>query len=280
MQDIVKSDKTDIFFIGDIHGQLKSIKNWIQLNNLKDSILIFCGDFGLGFNSLGKEVQELNKSDSLCDEFGIVCYILRGNHDDPSYFTSDKLQLKHIKTVSDYTVIQTPNHNILCVGGAISIDRLYRKEAYNENIFRYSIQKNCTIAEAIESVRKIWWEDEAFNYDGTELECIKDNGIMIDVVATHSAPDFCNPMSKVPQDSHTAQDTTLIDDCTNERIDLARLYNNLVENGNVITHWFYGHFHNHYSDIINGTKFYGLDMGRDSFKHSRPGGNFDMVELR
>jgi len=275
----INSNKTDIFFIGDVHGEFKSIPRWIELNNLSHCIIIFCGDFGLGFHSLQHERQELDKADKICEALDIDCYIIRGNHDDPSYFTSEKLSLSRFKPVSDYTVIHTPEHNILCAGGAVSVDRMYRKEIYEERIYNLMLSMECELPEAIANTQRIWWEDEGFVYDGVKLENITNSRLKIDVVATHNSPDFCYPISKKFTQEIKKEDPTLEDDCNNERIDLARLYNYLSENGHTITHWFYGHFHQHHFDVIDDTKFYTLDMGRVSPTSSSPGGVFHMVEL-
>ena len=38
------------------------------------------------------------------------------------------------------------------------------------------------------------------------------------------------------------------------------MYQDLVNNGHPITHWIYGHFHNHFELEYEGRKFIGLDM--------------------
>ena len=54
--------------------------------------------------------------------------MVRGNHDDPSYFNKEKIKHERCRTIPDYSIIQACGHNILCIGGAVSIDRNYRKK--------------------------------------------------------------------------------------------------------------------------------------------------------
>ena len=61
---------------------------------------------------------------------------------------------------------------------------------------------------------------------------------------------------------------------------ITKLYTHLKDSGNEITNWFYGHYHTHNFEVINGTKFVGLDMGRKAKHGGGVGGCFDMIELR
>ena len=279
---LINTDKTSTFFIGDIHGQFKAIGNWIKQYDLNNCLIIFCGDFGLGFSSIEHEKQELYKSNKICEERNIDCYILRGNHDDPSYFndTLPKLVLSRFKTVSDYTVINTPEHNILCLGGAISIDRGIRKSRYETDIRTIMITANCTLEHAIKKAKQYWWEKEPFFYNETILDEINKTGIKVDIVASHSAPEFCQPIAKGFSTSYSIIDKDIETDLYNERSDFSKAYNYIKKQGNNIKYWFYGHFHQHNFEIIEGTRFIGLDMGRKSKDSNSVGGVFDMSEIR
>lgn len=281
MFEIIETNKSSVFFIGDIHGQFRAIGNWIKTNNLKNCALIFCGDFGLGFSSTKCETNELIKSNRICEENDVDCYVIRGNHDDPSYFNtnSQKIKLSRFNLLSDYTIIQTPNHNILCVGGAISIDRFNRKTMYEYDIQTLMRRKNLSFKKAIKTAQPYWWEDEKFLYNETKLDEMHEYGLKIDVVATHSAPDFCQPLTNPRSIGWTNIDDELENDLYNERNDITKLYKHLKEQGNSISYWFYGHYHMHNFEIIEGTKFIGLDMGRIKKNEGGPGGNFDMSEL-
>ena len=279
---LIDTDKTSIFFIGDIHGEFKAIGNWIKTYDLNNCIIVFCGDFGLGFSSVQADMSDLKKPNKICEERNIDCYIIRGNHDDPSYFDdySPKLILSRFKTVSDYTVINTPEHNILCLGGAVSVDRSYRQAQYEYDVETLMKKSHHTLGYAMKKAKLYWWEKEPFVYDETILNEINKAGIKIDIVASHSAPDFCQPNTKNIPQIYLSIDKELENDLHKERGNFTKAYNHLKKQGNDIKYWFYGHFHKHYFDIINNTRFTGLDMGRQSKQGGGPGGNFDMGEIR
>ena len=75
---------------------------------------------------------------------------VRGNHDNPAYFDGAMFNAKRFITVPDYSILQACNHTILCVGGAISIDRIYRKiNGIKENTDSISMIRKKTIFPAI-----------------------------------------------------------------------------------------------------------------------------------
>lgn len=81
----------------------------------KAKSIVVCGDY--------KKLQKRLASNN--------CWLvmLRGNHDNPAYFNTIPIKHRRFLTISDYSVIQACNHNILCVGGAVSVDRSYRKSS-------------------------------------------------------------------------------------------------------------------------------------------------------
>lgn len=75
---------------------------------------------------------------------------VRGNHDNPAYFDGAMFNAKRFIAVPDYSILQACNHTILCVGGAISIDRIYRKiNGKKENTDSISMIRKKTIFPAI-----------------------------------------------------------------------------------------------------------------------------------
>lgn len=281
MTNIIENNKDTIYFIGDIHGEFGAIGYWIKNYDLHDCIIVFCGDFGLGFTSPADEMNKLAKSNKTCEERNIDCYAIRGNHDDPSYFTKDsqKLILSRFKPVPDYTVIKTPQHSVLCLGGAVSVDRSARKRVYEEQIELLMVKRHYTLEKARSKTKLYWWPDENFILDTEALDEIYNLGIRIDTVASHSSPNFCQPGTKGNLISWFKTDPELEHDTTKERKDLALAYDYLIDQGNTIGHWYYGHFHAHFSDCVNNTVFIGLNMGRASKIYGGVGGLFDMSEL-
>ena len=276
---IHKINYNDVYAIGDIHGEFKGIGHWIKTNDLKDCAIIFCGDFGLGFEALTKEQDILKKVNKVCEERNIFLFAIRGNHDDPSYYQEEnKLNLSRFKAVSDYDLIVSPNHTILCLGGAISIDRKVRTQTYEINVMNYAFKHNMTYQDASKELRPYYWKDEPFVLDFDKLhEIIQEH--KIDVVCSHSAPDIAYPITKVGLDGWLKMDDNLRRDLDKERSELTNVFDYLRENGQFIKKWIYGHFHTKMNEVIMGTNFILLDMGRDSRKKHTglSGANFDMI---
>ena len=281
MFEIIETNKSEIYAIGDIHGEFKSIANWIKTKDLSNCALIFCGDFGLGFCGIQKEHDDLLRAQKLCEERDIDCYAIRGNHDDPEYYNgaSKQLNLSRFKTVSDYTVIKSPEHNILCLGGAVSTDRSYRISSYENEVNITMIKRHLPYDDAKKKVKCYWWEKEAFVYNEKILNEISSSGLNIDVICSHSAPEQCFPLTSDRLVYWFDKDSKLERDVKLERHNLSAVLDFLKSNGSTVSNWYYGHYHNKHTETIDGTTFHLLDMGRNGKMSEIAGGYFDMKEI-
>ena len=208
---------------------LDSFFNDSKLNN---SLVIFSGDCGFGFNKFQYYVDKLSKINEIITETNTHILFVRGNHDDPSYFSEEKINFSNIKCIPDYSIVKVNDNNILCVGGAISVDRIWRKQQENV-INKYSKSKN----------RKLYWEDECVYLDRNIITFLKNNDITIDGVITHSSPSFAFPSEKTSAIEWFKLDSSLKDDVKRERSILSELYTILIENNHNIKYWVHGHFH-------------------------------------
>lgn len=275
---IIESNLDTIYAIGDVHGEFPGLNWWIKTNNFKDCIIICCGDFGLGFEHPNIEKRSINRINNTCKENNIELYAIRGNHDDPSYYIEDKFNLSNFKAVSDNTVIKCPSHNILCLGGAISVDRSYRKQQYENCKFAYNYA-SVIRRRHIQEPKPTYWDNEKFFYDKNIIEELK--GINIDVVCSHSAPSIAYPLTKEGLTFYFSQDATLEKELNEERESLNQVLSDLKNNGHSVNKWCYGHFHAHKNEIVENTNFILLDMGRQSKKDTVdiPGPNFDVIQI-
>lgn len=82
----------------------------------------------------------------------------------------------------------------------------------------------------------------------------------VDIVITHTAPSFCEILSKDGLAKWTCNDNTLISDIQQEREVMNSLYETLKEHKQHFTHWCYGHFHQSWHSSIDGTLFKMLDI--------------------
>ena len=227
-----------IFVCGDIHGDLDIIPNFLKNKDLKNCAIIVAGDFGVGFDDVIKEDRKMNHLNNRLKKYNSTIFAVRGNHDDPNYFNGElDINKEYVKFVNDYSVLEINGWNILCVGGATSIDRTNRK--------RYILGKG-----------RDWWKDEVFVYDEDKANNLKN----IDFVITHTAPNFTYPFVKVGLDYWENRDIHLNGDLEKERNDATKLYENLYKNGNKIIKWYYGHFHMTKTLLFNNTEFNCVDI--------------------
>lgn len=239
-------DYENISVYGDIHGAFKTlffdlldkkrISRFLKTINKKKtntkSIFVVAGDCTFGFNKLEYYNTLFKKYNEIFHDLNIHVLFIRGNHDDPSYFAEEKINFSNIKTIPDYSVIQTAKHNTLCVGGGISIDRSWRKE--QETLLnRYKTDKT----------KKIYWENEQIIFDKDKLQELIDNNIMIDSIITHSSPSFAFPKKKEFIDDWIKIDNELKQDIKIERETLTKIYDFLNEHKMPPYIWMHGHFH-------------------------------------
>lgn len=220
---VVNVENVDKLIItADKHGQLEEITYFLNSNHIDNACIVVCGDVGLGFNK-GDDLQIKYVEKCLAKHSSIVI-ACRGNHDNPLIFNEFHYQ-NLFKTVPDYTIVNIMDKNILCLGGAISIDRSWRQ----------SLNKN-----------NVWWPDEGFVYQ-PKVEH------RIDIICSHAAPDFVYPYIKNDAVLYYAvKDPILINDIDKERSLLTQVYNDYKD---TLTHWYYGHYHDSHYELIDNTSF-------------------------
>lgn len=240
---------------GDIHGDFNGLIGKLCLQyQLENTLLIVAGDCGFGFNEIGyyKEVARRHRK-RLHDSNNWVVFV-RGNHDNPAYFDGKAINHKRFIAVPDYSIIQVDGFTILCVGGAISIDRQYRIKAWQQNKGRFPAPSDQDPLEP-----NYYWENESPILDTEKLSVIGEK-FKVDAVITHTAPSFCELQSKLGLASWCLKDENLMEDVNVERATMDQLYQCLKDANHPISHWCYGHFHQSWHQNINGTFFKLLDI--------------------
>lgn len=245
------SKARNIIVVGDIHGDFNLLvyKIWSQYK-LKDTLVIVAGDCGFGFERLGYYERMVRRNSKRMEDGNNWIVFVRGNHDNPAYFDGKTFMYPRFMAVPDYSLIQACGHNVLCVGGAISMDRKYRMD-YLDPISRSS-QQNELLA------RSVYWTNEAPVYDPDSLSEITSTHL-IDTVVTHAAPSFCEPTIKVGLKKWVKNDEQLLLDVKAERSTLDKLFYALEEHADV-RHWYYGHYHYSSQGEVNGVTFKMLDI--------------------
>jgi len=242
-----------ILILGDIHGNFNYLKNQIHTKRIEDCTIIQVGDFGIGFSYKENDEFVLKSLNDYLKDSNVTLYAIRGNHDNPIFFNGD-YDFSNLKLLPDYTQLEIDGTNFLFIGGAVSIDRTTRIKENNSNI-RYGSRKRC------------FWNDETLIYKPEITKNIKG----VDVVITHTAPDWCHPNNKLGFGSFVEDwakyDTNLLTDLRFERNQMSNIFLDLVENNKIKKH-FYGHFHKSHLETFDNIDHHLLDI--NEFYHLYP----------
>lgn len=233
-----------VVICGDIHGDFEPLvfKMCMQYD-MHDTLVIVAGDCGFGFHADGYYEQVYRRVQKRLSEHNCWVAMVRGNHDDPAYFTEDKMNHERFRTMPDYSVVSACGHQILCVGGAISIDRSFRLAEMRRH-----------------PDKQYYWPSEPTHYDALLMGEVAAAGVKIDTVVTHTAPSFCELQTKNGLTSWAANDPDLLQDCDNEREQMDLLLKHLLRDQHPVSHWFYGHFHQSWHGEKLGILFKMLDI--------------------
>lgn len=213
----------NVMVCGDIHGHFEVVYGNPYAEN---TLFIVAGDCGFGFQPLNYYDQLYSSQMSrFLRKKGNTILFIRGNHDNPAIFDGETFVKKYAVCIPDYSVVRTANHNILCIGGGISIDRLNRKEQMER------------------TQNKLYWKCEAPVFEAKKIKEIKKAKIKLDTVITHTAPSFCPPQTNIGIAEWLRKDPDLETDLANERKTMDAIWQELKHQGYTIRQWWYAHFH-------------------------------------
>lgn len=237
-----------VIISGDIHGDFKTLVYKLCVGwKYTDTLLIVAGDCGFGFYKPGYYETIYNQVAGKLRKANNWIVFIRGNHDDPVYFSEERVHYQRWRCIPDYSVIRVAGHDILCIGGAVSVDRKIR------------MQENDQLIQLGHTQTASWWADEAPLFRPEEIKSIPE-GINIDTVVTHTAPRICEPKNKDGLKSWAVYDPALVWDCSKERETMDTILACLEEHHHIIDRWFFGHFHSSWSEIIGGVQYTMLDI--------------------
>lgn len=228
-------NKRGLIFCGDVHGYFEKLVWTITVRyKIKNSSVVVCGDFGVGFESK-KHLNNLYKHcKKRLEESDITIYVARGNHDDPDYFKNpEKYNYERLKFLEDHKVYNIENKKVYVIGGANSVDYRWRIDWNNEPSHK-------------ERNKKVWWEDE----DVVKLPIEKLSTNTVDIIVSHEAPLSFSPIISRPEGLDTFQYNKILE-CRNYLNDILKTMST--------KYWFYGHYHTSYSGSYNNTIYKCLD---------------------
>lgn len=225
-----------IILIGDIHADFQELTSKLQARKISNANLIQVGDFGVGFKNPQQEQAELNELNNFLVKENNLLYVIRGNHDNPAYFTGWS-HFSNITYLADYSVLTLDGKNILFVGGAISVDRTTRTAGVN------------------------YWTDEKFSFNAKKLAIALEGVSQLDLVVTHTAPKAFWPFTIDYFVKHYARiDASLLDELSRERNDLNSLILSLTIRNCKPKNWYYGHFHTYEEGEAREIKYRALGI--------------------
>lgn len=206
-----------LILLGDIHGEWRKLL--AKLKTINNATIIQLGDFGMGQFSSTVETEWLGKINDVCRENNIELKVFRGNHDLPGAFEKSRYVYPNVELLADYSYLNINGKSILCVGGAISVDR----------------------SDSIEDIN--WWKEEEIVF---RPELIKP----VDILLTHSGPPWIGPYNKNGIVGHYCKfDTELWEELQEER----RVVDEIIKLAQP-KEFYCGHFHRSETNLTKGFK--------------------------
>lgn len=206
---------------------------------LDNTVLIVNGSNTFGQNDLKYYYDKFSMLNKVLADNNSHILFVRGN-DDPKYFTDELLNLSNVKTIQDYSVIKLNKFNCLCIGGQVSLDRLWKSEQ----------EKRIG--------KKMFWENEHMTFDEDAINEILSKH-KISCIVTPSSPSFAYPGTNVFKKSPwTTKDKTLLNDLNDERVIMDRIYNKIIESKSKPYIWAYSRFDASNQSMINDILFQSL----------------------
>lgn len=241
------SQYSKLVFIGDIHNRFSNIVK--QMSDYSDTLFISTGDSHIGEIPFDYDVERFENIEYKLSKNNNALLLIRGNHDNPKYFKKDSSfktilseTAPHIVLISDYSIIKTKKYNILCVGGARSVDRVF-------------------------GIRDItWFQNENIQKPSDNFFNENNN---IDIIVSHSAPLFAQPLefsnelkhyNSFVVNAYSLYDDKMKNDIYKERLLLKGIYEKL-NNKHHIQYLAYGHYHKSIESKYNKTICLSLGVG-------------------
>ena len=215
---------TDIYLLGDIHGDWKTLNKRIQRVGADGGILLQLGDLGLGFPKMklrhgiwqqlgtAADIRDPVHGDRFVDrrEFAEHFYFIRGNHDNP------RECIHHPNYMGNFG----HKFGVFFVSGGASSDRALRQDGVD------------------------WWPDEEMSR--AQLEMALDIYVELkpEVVISHEAP------SGLPGSLYTHHSPT---SRTSQALGSMLSFHRPKQ-------WFFGHHHKQWIYRAEGTEFRCLNI--------------------
>lgn len=269
---IIELEKQAVYVIADPHRHWGELRQNIENEDvMHDCILVIAGDNKLGFDKQEVTMNQCELLNQTLAKKNIIGFMIRGNHDNPSYYDGDKINMSNLQAIPDYTILSIGDENILCVGGAISVDRVVKQNEYMRKVnclkSIYPYEEDLEIAKS--KIIRTYWTDEKPVFNITALESINSQGTKISHVITHTSPNFAYITDDTMLNKWYKNDSSLRDDIHEERKVFTNLYAWLLSHEHPLKTWTYGHFHHHNQMNMGECVFTSLHRCNEIFDYKK-----------
>ena len=226
-----------MYFLGDVHAESPLMRDFL---NSEEKYCLQLGDFGFIFKyNDWKWNRFLNHFEK--NYPNKMIFTVLGNHE--NYDSIEKMPVKdmfgarcrkirsNVYAVERGEILSIEGLNILCIGGADSIDKAWRQDGIS------------------------WWAQEKISDTDVKKTVEKGLTCSFDMVCSHAMPAFFMLQNFTP--------------CfqTGSEFSLEKIYCDIENNGGHIPLWIGGHVHNSIDMTYNDTLFRSLDIGEKIIYH-------------
>ena len=226
-----------MYFLGDVHAESPLMRDFL---NSEEKYCLQLGDFGFIFKyndwKWNKFLNHFEKNYP-----NKMIFTVLGNHE--NYDSIEKMPVKdmfgarcrkirsNVYAIERGEILSIEGLNILCIGGADSIDKAWRQDGIS------------------------WWEQEKISDTDVKKTVEKGLTCSFDMICSHAMPAFFMLQNFTP--------------CfqTGSEFSLEKIYCDIENNGGHIPLWIGGHVHNSIDMTYNDTLFRSLDIGEKIIYH-------------
>ena len=226
-----------MYFLGDVHAESPLMRDFL---NSEEKYCLQLGDFGFIFKyndwKWNRFINHFEKNYP-----NKMIFTVLGNHE--NYDSIEKMPVKdmfgarcrkirsNVYAIERGEILSIEGLNILCIGGADSIDKAWRQDGIS------------------------WWAQEKISDTDVKKTVEKGLTCSFDMVCSHAMPAFFMLQNFTP--------------CfqTGSEFSLEKIYCDIENNGGHIPLWIGGHVHNSIDMTYNDTLFRSLDIGEKIIYH-------------
>ncbi len=113
-----------MIFIGNIGKDYDRFAEKLRSGGIEGESLFQLGDFGIGLSDKENVERKLNDVNEILKSESAVLYIIRGDWDNPFYFTEENFVYRsNVRLVPDYKTMKLGDYKILPIGGGMAFNR-------------------------------------------------------------------------------------------------------------------------------------------------------------